>query len=63
MEYIAIAFIEHVQEVMLYVKGADNIEPSHSLRDFKIIKEISNRCGMKTIPVSAPTKHDEVEKV
>ncbi|XP_011202629.2 translation initiation factor IF-2, mitochondrial [Bactrocera dorsalis] len=46
--------LEDVQEVMLYVKGADNIEPQARLDDLKIIQEIVNKCGVKTRIVSAP---------
>lgn len=43
---------------MLYVRGADNIEPSARLEDPKIIKDIANKCGMKTKIVSAPSIED-----
>ncbi|CAD6994125.1 unnamed protein product [Ceratitis capitata] len=46
--------LEDVQEIMLYVKGADNIEPNARLDDLKIIQEIVNKSGAKTRIVSAP---------
>lgn len=48
-------FPELVQEAMLYVRGANDIEPSARLEDPKIIKDIANKCGMKTKIVSAPS--------
>lgn len=45
---------------MLYVRGANDIEPSARLEDPKIIKDIVNKCGMKTKIVSAPSV-DEAE--
>lgn len=45
---------EDVQEVMLYVKGAEDIEAEARLDDLKIIQEIVNKCGAKTRIVSAP---------
>lgn len=40
---------------MLYVRGANDIEPSARLEDPKIIKDIANKCGMRTKIVSAPS--------
>lgn len=45
---------EHVQEAMLYVKNANDIEPNARLEDLQIIKEIANKCGFKVRTVSAP---------
>ncbi|KAJ6638505.1 Translation initiation factor IF-2, mitochondrial [Pseudolycoriella hygida] len=53
--------IEHVQEVMLYVKEADNLEPSTVLNDMKIIREIALKCGQKTKIVTAPATYTVVE--
>lgn len=47
---------DDVQEVMLYVDGADNIEPQARLEDLKIIQEIVKKCGMKSRVVAAPEK-------
>lgn len=47
--------LEHIQEVMLYVKGAGNIDPDARLEDQKIIKEIVTKCGLKMKIVAAPT--------
>ncbi|XP_055373624.1 translation initiation factor IF-2, mitochondrial isoform X2 [Condylostylus longicornis] len=46
---------------MLYVKGADNIEPTSKLEDMKIIREIVTKCGMKCRFVAAPEKSIEPE--
>lgn len=46
----------------MYVKGADNLEPSARLEDLKIIREIALKCGQKTKVVAAPT-HDIVVEV
>ncbi|XP_055905743.1 translation initiation factor IF-2, mitochondrial [Eupeodes corollae] len=48
--------LDDVQEVMLYVDGADNIEPHARLEDLKIIQEIVKKCGMKSRVVAAPEK-------
>lgn len=58
VENLAVALerdLEHVQEAMLYVKGANDLDPSARLADIKIIKEIANKCGMKTKIIAAPT--------
>lgn len=47
--------VEHVQEVMLYIKGADNLEPLARLEDMKIIREIALKCGHRTRVVAAPS--------
>jgi len=39
---------------MLYVKGADNIEPAFKLADLKIIQEIAKKLGAKTRVVATP---------
>lgn len=46
---------------MLYVKGADNIEPAFKLADLKIIQEIAKKLGAKTRVVATPeeTNADE----
>ncbi|XP_068156098.1 translation initiation factor IF-2, mitochondrial isoform X1 [Drosophila tropicalis] len=53
--------IDDVQEAMLYVKGADNIEASAKLQDLKIIQEIAKKLGTKTRIVATPetTVEDE----
>ncbi|XP_017478138.1 PREDICTED: translation initiation factor IF-2, mitochondrial [Rhagoletis zephyria] len=52
--------LDDVQEAMLYVKGADNIEPHARLDDLKIIQEICNKCGVKSRIVSTPVEeHDD----
>lgn len=53
--------LDDVQEVMLYVEGADNIEPSAVLEDLKIIQEIVRKCGMKSRIVAAPQKEITIE--
>ncbi|XP_067629595.1 translation initiation factor IF-2, mitochondrial [Eurosta solidaginis] len=56
--------LDDVQEVMLYVKGADNIEPNARLDDLKIIQEIANKCGTKTRIVAAPDiEHDKSDEM
>lgn len=50
-----LCFPEHIQEVMLYIKGADNLEPDAILADMKIIREIALKCGHKTKIIAAPT--------
>ena len=47
--------LEHVQEVMLYVKNAPDIDPANRLEDPIIIKDIVTKCGMKMKFVAAPT--------
>lgn len=39
---------------MLYVKGADNLEPNAKLEDLKITREIAIKCGLKTKVIAAP---------
>ena len=56
---ISLPHTEHVQEVMLYVKGADNLEPDAKLEDMKITREIAAKCGLKTKVIAAPTDHVE----
>lgn len=48
---------------MLYVKGADNLEPNARLEDLKIIREISLKCGHKTKVVAAPVLLAETVEV
>lgn len=58
---IIIYLPDDVQEAMLYVKGADNIEPAFKLADIKIIQEIAKKLGAKTRVVATPeeTNADE----
>ncbi|KAH8417452.1 hypothetical protein KR222_000252, partial [Zaprionus bogoriensis] len=53
--------LDDVQEAMLYVRGADNIEPAAKLEDLKVIQEIAKKLGAKTRIVAAPevTVEDE----
>ncbi|XP_030370264.1 translation initiation factor IF-2, mitochondrial isoform X2 [Scaptodrosophila lebanonensis] len=46
--------LDDVQEAMLYVPGADNIEPNARLEDLKLIQDISKKLGCKTRVVAAP---------
>ena len=48
-------YLEDVQEAMLFVKDADNIEPSAPLHDLKIIQEIVKKLGARVRIVGAPT--------
>lgn len=43
---------------MLYVKGADNLEPNAKLEDLKISREIAIKCGLKTKVIAAPNAKD-----
>uniref|UniRef100_A0A182J657 Uncharacterized protein n=1 Tax=Anopheles atroparvus TaxID=41427 RepID=A0A182J657_ANOAO len=54
--------LEHIQEVMLYVKGAGSIEAQARLEDPKVIKDIASKCGFKTKIVAAPVAEEEVQK-
>ncbi|XP_046805266.1 translation initiation factor IF-2, mitochondrial isoform X2 [Lucilia cuprina] len=47
--------LEDVQEAMLFVKDADNIEPSAQLHDIKVIQEIVKKLGARVRIVAAPT--------
>ncbi|XP_060648590.1 translation initiation factor IF-2, mitochondrial isoform X1 [Drosophila nasuta] len=53
--------LDDVQEAMLYVRGADNIEAAAKLEDLKIIQEIAKKLGVKTRVVSAPETSAEDE--
>ncbi|XP_055540068.1 translation initiation factor IF-2, mitochondrial [Wyeomyia smithii] len=53
--------LEHVQEVMLYVKGVQNIDADARIEDQKIIKEIANKCGLRTKTVAAPGLEKQIE--
>lgn len=53
--------LEDVQEVMLYVKGANDIEPTTRLEDIKIIREIVTKCGMKSRVIAAPENEKLIE--
>lgn len=44
---------------MLYVKGADNIEPNAKLNDLRIIRDIATKCGFKVRTVPTPTKEED----
>ncbi|KAM7363658.1 mitochondrial translation initiation factor 2 isoform 2-T2 [Cochliomyia hominivorax] len=46
--------LEDVQEAMLFVKDADNIEPFSQLHDLKVIQEIVKKLGARVQIVSAP---------
>lgn len=52
----AAAATEHVQEVMLYIKDADNLEPTAKLEDLKITREIALKCGHKTKVIAPPSR-------
>ncbi|XP_053669741.1 translation initiation factor IF-2, mitochondrial [Anopheles nili] len=55
--------LEHIQEVMLYVKGASNIDARARLEDPKLIKDIAAKCGLRTKIVATPVdEEDEVIK-
>lgn len=45
----------------MYVKGADNLEPSARLEDMKITREIALKSGQKTKVVAPPAVHVPVE--
>ncbi|XP_075151259.1 mitochondrial translation initiation factor 2 [Haematobia irritans] len=47
--------LEDVQEAMLFVKDADNIEPNAQLHDIKITQEIAKKLGTRIRIVAAPT--------
>ncbi|XP_037943312.1 translation initiation factor IF-2, mitochondrial-like [Teleopsis dalmanni] len=55
--------LEDIQEAMLFVKNAKNIEPEATLEDIKIIQEIVSKCGSKTRIVPAPDNKIETEKI
>lgn len=61
LKKILIFLTEHVQEVMLYIKDADNLEPTAILEDLKITREIALKCGLKTKVIAAPNKLHEIE--
>lgn len=54
MSFLLFTFKEHVQEAMLYVKGADNLEPNARLEELNITREIAAKCGHKTKVIAAP---------
>lgn len=56
-----ILFVEDVQEVMLYVPGADDIEPNARLEELKTIQEIVKKCGLKSRIVAAPENAPNIE--
>ncbi|KAH8295405.1 hypothetical protein KR018_010896, partial [Drosophila ironensis] len=55
-------FADDVQEAMLYVKGADNIEAQAQLPDLKVIQEIAKKLGSKTRVVATPDTASEAEQ-
>lgn len=55
--------IEDIQEAMLYIKNAPDINPSTRLEDISIIKDIVKKCGMKMKIVSAPKEDDHKEEI
>lgn len=54
--------LEQVQEAMLYVKSAPDIDPRTRLEDPNMIKEIVSKLGMKIKIVAAPSKEEHIEK-
>lgn len=46
---------------MLYVKGANNIEPNARLENFNIILEITQKCGYKARVISQPASKTTTE--
>lgn len=40
--------------MMLYVKGANDIDPNARIEDIKIVREIVTKCGMKTRFIAPP---------
>nr|XP_017092688.2 translation initiation factor IF-2, mitochondrial [Drosophila bipectinata] len=57
--------LDNVQEAMLYVKGADNIEPDAKIADLQIIQEIAKKLAVKTRVVATPdnaTEDDQKER-
>lgn len=48
--------LDDIQEVMLYVKDVEDIEPSARLEDVKVIRDIVQKCGLKSRIVAAPEK-------
>ncbi|XP_055696129.1 translation initiation factor IF-2, mitochondrial [Lutzomyia longipalpis] len=54
--------LEHIQEVMLYVPGVDDLESDARLHDVKIIKEILEKCGMKMKIVAPPDTAETIVK-
>ncbi|XP_061396380.1 translation initiation factor IF-2, mitochondrial [Musca vetustissima] len=50
--------LDDVQEAMLFVKDADNIEPTAQLHDIKIIQEIAKKLGTRIRIVAEPTLAD-----
>ncbi|KAH8383212.1 hypothetical protein KR009_007336 [Drosophila setifemur] len=54
--------LDDVQEAMLYVQGADNIEPAAKLPDLKVIQEIAKKLGAKTRVVATPDTTSEEDQ-
>lgn len=52
--------LEHIQEVMLYVKGANDLDPNARLEDPTIIKDIVQKCGMKMKIIAAPSNANTI---
>lgn len=53
--------VDHVQEVMLYVKGVTDFEPRTRIEDPKILKEIVEKCGFKMRVIAQPTDSEPAE--
>uniref|UniRef100_A0A336MIR5 CSON001165 protein n=1 Tax=Culicoides sonorensis TaxID=179676 RepID=A0A336MIR5_CULSO len=56
--------IEHIQEVMLYVKNVTDFEAHTRIEDMKVLKEIIEKCGQKMRIIGAPVHEhmDDVER-
>ncbi|GAB0094134.1 translation initiation factor IF-2, mitochondrial [Sergentomyia squamirostris] len=54
--------LDHIQEVMLYVPGAEDIDSEARLHDMKVVKEIVAKCGMKMKIIAPPESADIVVK-
>lgn len=47
----------------MYVKGADNLDPTARLEDLKITREIAIKCGLKTKVIAAPSANAEPTEI
>ncbi|XP_059610691.1 translation initiation factor IF-2, mitochondrial [Phlebotomus argentipes] len=54
--------LEHIQEVMLYVPGVDDLDSVTRLHDMKVIKNIVEKCGMKMKIVAPPSSAEVIVK-
>lgn len=65
ISYLLFFIVEHVQEAMLYVENANNLDPKAKLDDIKVIRDITTRCGMKSKIIATPSSKldDESLKV